>query len=294
MRVIDSLRKQSMAPTAWELLVVDNKSNTAVEDRFPFNWHPDCRVIREEKLGLTNARLRGIGEANGSLLVFVDDDNVLDEDFLEVALRISTEKPFLGSWSGQCIPEFETEPAEWTKRFWGNLVIREFEQDAWSNLPRLAETMPCGAGLVVRADVAAEYQRVHRAGLRSLTLDRTGDSLLSGGDNDLAACATALGYGMGIVSDLRLTHLISSDRLTVDYLSRLAEGIHYSSIYLDVLYGVTLQPRNLVGKLVDLIRVYREKRPGRAVIKASYRGRNKALKEVNDQLLANHKVPGAF
>jgi hypothetical protein len=39
--------------------------------------------------------------------VFVDNDNLLDPDYLEMALRIARELPFLGSWSGQCRPEFE-------------------------------------------------------------------------------------------------------------------------------------------------------------------------------------------
>ena len=52
---------------------------------------------------------------------------------------------FLGAWSGQCLPEFEAPPPEWTRRYWGTLCIREFDKDVWSNLPLLPETMPCGA-----------------------------------------------------------------------------------------------------------------------------------------------------
>ena len=37
------------------------------------------RVVREERLGLTHARLRGHAEASGKILVFVDDDNLLDD-----------------------------------------------------------------------------------------------------------------------------------------------------------------------------------------------------------------------
>jgi len=37
------------------------------------------------------ARLRGIPESEGDLLIFVDDDNVLEADFLEAALVIAEE-----------------------------------------------------------------------------------------------------------------------------------------------------------------------------------------------------------
>jgi hypothetical protein len=46
--------------------------------------------------------------------------------------------------------------------------------------------MPCGAGLCVRRGVAEHYLRLHESGERTFQLDRTGDALLSGGDNDLA------------------------------------------------------------------------------------------------------------
>ena len=202
-------------------------------DRIDLSWHPEAHIVREETLGLTSARLRGIRETTGELLVFVDDDNVLETDFLETTLRIAEERPFLGSWSGQCRPKFEERPPEWTRRYWGNLVIREFEKDVWSNLPRLPQSMPCGAGLCVRRHVAVHYLHLHESGKRSFQLDRTGGSMLSGGDNDLAACACDIGLGVGLIASLKLTHLISPERLTEDYLVRLAEGIFFSAVILD-------------------------------------------------------------
>src|SRR5205823_6255926 len=138
-RTLSALSAQTLPSTGWELLVVDNRSDSPLADRIDFGWHPDARIIREETLGLTPARLRGIREAGGELLVFVDDDNVLDHDYLEVAFATARDRPHLGAWSGQCIPSFEAEPPAWTRRYWGNLSLREFADDVWSNLPRLAE-----------------------------------------------------------------------------------------------------------------------------------------------------------
>jgi hypothetical protein len=74
-------------------------------------WHPSARYIREEVLGLTPARLRGIQEAQGELLVFVDDDSVLDSSDLEVAETIAKSRPDLGCWgAGRIEPEYEKPP----------------------------------------------------------------------------------------------------------------------------------------------------------------------------------------
>ena len=275
---LDALRNQDLPWEKWEMLVIDNASKQPVQERFDFSWHPHARVVREDKLGLTPARLRGIAEARGGLLVFVDDDNVLDPDFLNTALKVSVERPFLGSWSGQCRPGFEEQPAEWTRRYWGNLVIRQFDTDVWSNLPRLTDTMPCGAGLCVRRSVGQHYLAVNQAGQRSIQLDRTGTSLLSGGDNDLAACSCDIGLGCGLVSALKLTHLIPPVRLTEDYLARLAEGIAYSSILLDKERGITHPPRGALGRIADFVRTLLLAGPHRRVLKAAYRGRDRAIR----------------
>ena len=162
----------------------------------------------------------------------------------------------------------------------GKPVIREFEHDVWSNLPRLADTMPCGAGLCVRRNVAISYQHVNESGKRSVQFDRTGKSLMSGGDNDLAACACAVGLGVGLVASLKLTHLVPPERLTVDYLARLVEGIHYSSALLDSKYGIYRDQRTALGRAADFLRIMRLREPHRRILKAAFRGRDRAVQHL--------------
>jgi Glycosyl transferase family 2 len=279
-RVIAALRQQTLNNDRWELLVVDNRSLLRVTDRFDFSWHPSSRIVYEDKLGLTPARLRGIREARGDLLVFVDDDNLLDHDYLEQALRFAMGMPFIGSWSGHCRAEFEEPPPEWTQRYWGNLSIREVREDIWSNLPRLPDTMPYGAGLCVRRVAAQHYLKLHDDGRRRVQMDRTGASLLSGGDNDLAACACDVNMGVSLASALKLTHLMPRERMTVDYHVQLSDGISYSSVILDAERGVVMRPRSMFGRVVDFLRTMRLEAPHRRIVAAAYRGRNRACREV--------------
>jgi hypothetical protein len=260
--------------------VVDNRSNTPLADRMDLAWHPGARMIREETLGLTPARLRGIRESEGDLLVFVDDDNVLDAEFLEIALRTMEQRPFLGSWSGQCRPAFEEPPPEWTRRYWGNLVIREFDNDVWSNLPRLPQSMPCGAGLCVRREVAVHYLDLHESGKRSFQFDRNGKSLLSGGDNDLAACACDIGLGVGLIAALKLTHLIAPERLTEDYLVRLSEGIFFSAVVLDHFRSSRAELASYRVRWYEPMRALLARGPHRKIQFACLRGRRRGLELV--------------
>jgi glycosyltransferase involved in cell wall biosynthesis len=274
-RCIDGLRRQTLPLSQWEIVLVDNASDPPASSRFDLSWHPSLRSVIEPKVGLTPARLLGIREAAGELLVFVDDDNVLAPDFLEQAWAVAEERGFLGAWSGQCRPDFERPPPEWTRRYWGNLSIREFENDVWSNLPRLPASMPCGAGLCVRRAAARHYLGLHDAGQRAIQLDRTGDALLSGGDNDLAACACDLGLGVGLISALKLDHLIPPGRLTERYLNQLTEGIYFSSVILAYSRRAWPELASYRVRWTELVRAALTPRPHRGIQFSALRGRHR-------------------
>ena len=76
--------------------MIDNASSDRLGDVWDLTWHPSGRHLGEDELGLTPARLRGIKEARGDILVFVDDDNVLASDFLERIGPIPQRYPYLG------------------------------------------------------------------------------------------------------------------------------------------------------------------------------------------------------
>jgi hypothetical protein len=274
-RCLAALKAQTLAAERWELLVIDNACEAPLAPRLDLGWHGAARTVREETLGLTPARLRGIEEAAGELLVFVDDDNVPAPDYLEVALRVSEQKPFLGAWSGACEPEFDATPPAWMRRYWGHLALRALDRDLWSNLPREAETLPCGAGLCVRAGVARHYLMLNRSGKRGFQLDRTGKSLISGGDQDLAVCACDLGLGVGVIAALRLTHLIPAGRLTLDYHARLAEGIQFSAVVLGALRGYDMGGYRV--RWTEVVRAMLAQSPHRRILLASLTGRRRGL-----------------
>jgi glycosyltransferase involved in cell wall biosynthesis len=279
-RVIDALRNQTLAKSRWQYLLIDNRCDEPLSNRVDLSWHQNAAEIREEKLGLTHARLRGIRESVGEILVFVDDDNVLDADYLETVVRLGREWPRLGAWGGQTRPGFESEPPEWTRQYWSRLVIREFDSDRWSNQASQADTMPCGAGMCVRRSVADYYAELHANGRRDIIMDRTGNSLLSGGDSDLASCACDLGLGMGLFTSLKLTHLIPVGRLTEDYLTRLLEGLAYSAIVLGSFRGnnALLPERAFTTELANLARLAVRDRRERRFFRAIERGKKRAAK----------------
>lgn len=240
-RVLEALKSQTLPVEQWELLLVDNASEQPLADRIDLSWHPAARHIFEEQLGLVNARLRSLEEAQGELYVFVDDDNVLDQDYLRVALEIWKTRPMIGAWSGQIVPDFVGgTPEEWTRPMWHLLALDQFDKDVWSNID-MVETMPVGAGMCLRKEVGQQYVHLLKTDNRRLLLGRkgkTGKILASNEDTDMALSALDIGLGIGKFTQLKLTHIIPASRLTEEYLLKILKGIVYSMKIMHYLRGV--------------------------------------------------------
>lgn len=281
-KVLKALKFQTLPTEQWELLLIDNASAQLLSLEIDLSWHFQSRHIREEELGLTPARLRGIKEAVADTLVFVDDDNVLDQDYLEVALNISKDWSILGAWGGQIIPKFEEQPPDWTKPYWWLLAIREFERDQWSNLLHNYETTPCGAGLCVRKVVAKKYVELIGNDLKRANLDRKGKQLLCCGDTDLALTSWDVNLGTGEFVSLKLSHLIPKNRLQEEYLLRLAEGSGYSGIILESFRSKMsdLPNSSWRSKLFELYKLWWMTPVARRFYKAFNRGKALAIQEI--------------
>ena len=150
-RVLDALRNQTLPVERWELLLIDNASKERLDTLWDLSWHPNGRHIFEGQLGVAYARQRGIREMSADLLVFVDDDNVLDLDYLRKAVSIDHQWPELGAWgSGVINPEFEVEPPDYLKELVPYVALRNADNAYWSNVPTCKWATPWGAGHCVR------------------------------------------------------------------------------------------------------------------------------------------------
>ncbi len=243
-RVLDALQRQTLDPHAWELLIVDNQSREPVAQSCDVSWHPNGRLVREDTLGLTPARLRGLGEASGDWLVFVDDDNVLACDYLERAVAIGVRFPFVGViGAGALVPEFEREPDPEIRRHAGLLAVRSVPRPQWSDNPGDQGAIPWGAGLCVnRAIVPAYRALIDRLAVTGI-VDRRGDALFAGGDDLFSWAAASVGSSFGIFPELTVTHLIAATRLSRAYLLRLMHDHAYSHGILHYLLESEPPPR---------------------------------------------------
>lgn len=234
---------QALDHDEWECVVVDNASTTPVDK----DWceslaNRSINLVRESEPGLSHARLAGISQASADIIVFSDDDNVLQADYLQIALKHMVESPSVGVAGGRSIPHYQVSPPPWFFDGIAPLGCRDFGDEEhvftteqFVEEQRYPEKAPIGAGMVFRNHAMETWIRsVGNSGIS----DRKGSSLSSAGDCDMVLCALEAGYDAAYWPDLVLNHLIPEDRLTKSYLGAVSRAAFRDFIKVLDLHGI--------------------------------------------------------
>ena len=205
---LKSLEGQGLARSRFEVLVVDNASTDAtssVVNECASRGEIDVRCVHEPELGLDAARNRGIREARGEIVAFLDDD---------ARAR--------GDWAAEVLEGFKRHDAP----ILGGRVelIWEASRPAWFSDALLRYLIHCDYGPEVvtvtsppwlyGTNVAFRKSLFQQIGLFRLDLDRKGDSLMGGGDTEFFARAHAGGHRVLYLPSLVVQHLVPASRLT--------------------------------------------------------------------------------
>lgn len=244
---IAGLKLQSLDYELWELLIIDNNSSNNFSQNLLLDWHPNHKIIVEKKQGLTFARLKGFESALAEIFVMVDDDNVLSPNYLEEVLKIFNSHSELGAIGGKSLPKFEIVPPAWMNEFYVNLALRDLGEsiliDRWKGV--YPDISPIGAGMGIRKKALKSYIHKIKKG-QTIIKDRTGKSLVSGGDNDIILEIIKSGWEIGYFPKLSLTHLIPKNRLSKKYLSELNKSSNMS--WINVLEAHQINPWTRIPK----------------------------------------------
>ncbi|MEO3404304.1 glycosyltransferase [Mucilaginibacter sp. CAU 1740] len=238
-QTLNSLKSQSSGMHEWELIIIDNNSSNNFQNQVDLSWHPAAKIITETKQGLTYARLKGFNESAGEIIVMVDDDNILNSDYLEQVISIFDQNSQLAALGGKSLPLFEAAPPVWLHEFYGNLALRDLGNDiiisGWVN--QYPHAAPIGAGMAMRREALDTYI-VKITTSKSTISDRSGTSLSSGGDNDLVLEILKAGWQVAYFPQLTLQHIIPAQRMEVAYLARLVHDTNKSWVQLLESHGI--------------------------------------------------------
>ena len=205
----------------YEILVINNNSTDTTENECE-RFYSDFKGINyhyfvEKNQGLSPARNRGIAEANGEIIIFLDDDAVAEPDYLTKMFDFFESKPDAAACGGRIYPRFETKRPRWMSRF---LVSLTSSIDLGNNVKIFSNRQfPVGANMAVRKQMFEKY------GLFNPNLGRKGNSLDGAEEKDLFYRMMAAGEKIYYVPDAIVYHYVPDKRLTFDFFKRQAIGI---------------------------------------------------------------------
>jgi len=114
-RAIRSILDQDCAPSRYEIVVVDNgsKDRTRAVVEEICATASNVRYVVEPKLGLSNARNKGIAEARCDVVGFFDDDGTADPGWLNTMLEVFRKEPDAGAVGGLIKVGWPAEQPHW-------------------------------------------------------------------------------------------------------------------------------------------------------------------------------------
>ena len=182
----------SEACSYMEILVVDNAPSDERTKELVDSL-PGIRYVREPKAGLDFARNLALQEATGEFLAFLDDDVVVDGQWLDGFWEAWAENPDAGAFTGLVLPyELNTEAQILFER--GGGFRRGFEKIRYGKILPSNPLYPCGAGIFgAGCNMAFRREVLLELGGFDEALD-TGAPLPGGGDLDIFYRVIRAGY----------------------------------------------------------------------------------------------------
>ena len=285
-RTLDGLRHQTLTTDRWNLLMIDNASTNRFIEHQDLSWHKNAAVVRENEPGIAAARNRAYNEIKvrtEKILLFVDDDTILDPNYLETGLGIGDARPDLGCWGGQLLPEYEIDPPNLFQPYLKYIAVSPLSKDVVTGISDYTgfnDVLPPCAGMFLRKNVAIEYLDTLVTTPLRLLLGAKGDHLLRGEDTDFCLFAMESGFFVGRFQSLRLTHLINRSRVTLEYLARLLEGVAASGVVIQAIRGQTPKRKSILQRLRQRWQIQRLPKVQSKLMAAQVRGERLGLEMV--------------
>ena len=210
-RCLDALCELGESP---EIIVVDSASEPPV--RSLVESYADrlsgLRYVREDGTGLSRARNRGVAEAAGDVIAFLDDDAAPHPDWAGKIVAPFEADAGVGCVGGACLAEFGgvARPRWLSDRLLQFAGITRFGPVARE--ARSSAEWPFGANIAFRA---AALDTVD--GPFSEHLGRDGTTLLSGEESALVHTLLVSGWKVWLEPDAAVGHTVHAERCRSRY-----------------------------------------------------------------------------
>lgn len=210
---IASLGMQDIDPATFEILVLDNSTDTPARDAYAARArHPDnLRTITLPTPGLATARNVALREAKAPLIAYIDDDAIAEPGWIPALLDAFARHPkvdvvfgpVIPIWPGAARPDW-IDPA-----FEAAFTVLDL-----GSVSRLAKPQESGFG----ANLAFRVEALRHIGGFPENLGRIRGALLSGEELAVQTRLRQLGSDLFYAAAARVRHHVGAERLRLTWL----------------------------------------------------------------------------
>lgn len=254
---LNFLKKQRVEHLSWEVILVDNNcTDETVNEAISVwgNYPVKLLVIKEEKAGLIHARNTGVMSAKYDFLIFCDDDNWLEENYLKFVNQLFNTNPHVGAIGGKStmVTESEGTIPNWFKTEENAYAVGKQAFESGDVTSRL---YLWGAGLAIRKNLA---EQCFDTEFPFLLMGRNGKQITAGDDFEICSRIILIGYSLLYDERLQYEHYIPSVRLTEIYLAQMKMGFENSYgiliLYSEIIRALILDKRSKTSRLLDIMK----------------------------------------
>ena len=227
------VNQQTSDGLSFEIILIDNGSTDNTASLATAFWQTLCssipfKISIETRLGKNYAIEKGILESNFNLVLFCDDDNLLEPNYLQLGFDYFRAHPNLGLLGGKGFPRFTTDVLpEWFERYAYQYAVgaqtshtKDITHDAG---------FVYGAGSILKKTA---YEHLKAKGFEYTVSGRIYGQIMAGEDNELGYALSLIGYQIHYYDALHFIHVIPTSRLEWSYAKNLKKRVAYSNILL--------------------------------------------------------------
>jgi glycosyltransferase involved in cell wall biosynthesis len=215
------LKQQTAPRTSFEIVLVNNNSSDLTDSiclAFQAeNPQLNLTYVIESNPGLSYARNRGITESKGEMVCFIDDDGFAYPDYIENLHKELEKNRAIEAFGGRIFPRYEEQKPKWLSK-WLMPLLSVLDK---GNSIRLFK----GRDYPIGANMGCKRSILLKAGAFNTELGRKGTELLGGEEKDFFFKVKKMNIPVFYLPNVTIDHIIPDQRLTVDYIKRMANGI---------------------------------------------------------------------
>lgn len=218
---LTSLHQQTLAKSAFEVIVVNNNSSDNTEQicKNFITSHPDTQIfyLNENEQGASFARNTGSAIARSRLLCFMDDDAVAEKDYLARIAQFFKENTTAGGLGGRIIPRYIPEEPKWMSHYVSSMV-GNFHYSPVACVFKSGK-YPLESNMIVPKKLFDEI-----GGFNTAIPGVKGTLRIGGEGKDFFFKLQAKGYQIYYDPQIIVHHVVEVEKLTPAYLYRVASG----------------------------------------------------------------------